>query len=212
MAANGPGATKLKQAIAYENSCKITFVDIIGQTKAVNIVMAYKHLGSKRGSSESMAPEIRARCATIAEIKGKVSKKILANGCGRSCSSFHSCKKILANDKVSCKAKVNVMNAYLCSRTLFNAGTWPMLTNYEAVRLHTEIMKLARCIAWSEQTKGGQERRGSAGVAQRQAGAGDHGHRGPFRHGTSASCTPLGPYPRCGTHQPACRNLGSCKG
>ena len=131
IAAHGKGATILKQTVAHDMGCVISFVGAQGVCKSAHCVPAYKHLGSKRDSTESMATEVKARCATIAGIVGRLRARILAN------------------DSIPRKPKANILKACLLSRVLFNAGTWPTLTAAEYTRLHTCILKPTRSIAAS---------------------------------------------------------------
>ena len=59
IAAHGRGADALKRRIAHELCNRIAFDGINGESKVLTCVSAYKHLGSKKGSTESMAAEVR---------------------------------------------------------------------------------------------------------------------------------------------------------
>ena len=129
VACNGPGANELKKTLAHKHDSVVTFQDEQGKPHDVQCVPAYKHLGSMRSATESMAAEIRARCASVASIAGRLSAKVLRN------------------PHIGVAMKANIVKAYILSRVLYNAGAWPTLTSAELSRLHSCIMKLMRRIA-----------------------------------------------------------------
>ena len=131
LAANGPGATTLKQNMAHQMGNKIEFTRWDGTKCQVSVVSAYKHLGTIRDSTESMAAEIKARCSTN--------------------SSFRviCCAKILNSDDISEVFKTNLTQAFMLSRVLYNCGTWPTLYSGEITRLHAAMAKVYKFVVRS---------------------------------------------------------------
>ena len=132
ISAHGHGADALKRKIAHELHFQVPFATADGKTKMLSCVSAYKHLGSRKGSTEAMAAEIRGKCSTITGLVGSLRHKVMAN------------------DRIHTNTKANIFQAVLLSRILFNAGTWPILTSAEHTRIHTAVLKHARTIAASE--------------------------------------------------------------
>lgn len=131
IAANGRGSLLLKRTVAHAMGRVLHFTGARGINKSVQCVAAYKHLGSMRDSTESMAAEIKARCSSVSGVVAPLS------GC------------VFANDAIPKKAKAHILQACLLSRVLYNAGTWPVLASAEYARLHTSILRPTRRIAAS---------------------------------------------------------------
>ena len=93
---------------------------------SVRVVDRYKHLGSDLFTSPCVAPLVRARAAAAApQIKSL-------------------CKGPLRSGGVSVSNKSVLINAYVCSRVLFDSGTWGVLTPSEVSVVHSTVMGVYR--------------------------------------------------------------------
>ena len=97
--------------------------------KRINVVSTYKHVGTRANMSDSLIPEIHARMADTRVV-------------------FNSIRnKFLADPSVSLQEKLQVSQAVMLAKGLFNAGSWPILFHAEYKKTHVVIMKLYRSIA-----------------------------------------------------------------
>ena len=126
----------LKRKLAHELTYKISFVGSDGTPKLLSCVSDYKHLGSTKSSTVTMAAEIRAKCSAITGAVANLRPRVMAN------------------DRISMRTKANLFQAVLLSRVLFNAGAWPILTSAEHTRIHSAILKYLRTIAASNARMG----------------------------------------------------------
>ena len=122
----GPNATKAKRVLSSnENRSVFTWH---GTETALRFVDSYKHLGTVTNSANSDSTEITHKAATIRAEGGK----LRAN--------------ILSNPLVPITRKKNIVQTYVWSKGLYNAGTWTCSTLAKIRKVHSAIMYVYRCI------------------------------------------------------------------
>ena len=109
------------------------FLPDVGPEVFINIVDAYKHVGTQCSVSPSICHEITNRVAIMN-------------------SESRALRKILRKTALPLNRKINAMQGYIFSKGLFQAGTWPALPPVQYKRIHSCILKLYRDVTrqyWS---------------------------------------------------------------
>ena len=125
MAFKGPGS-KAARARSSIDGDRVPLPDL-GDDVFLNIVGAYKHVGTQCSVSADITNEVSTRLRIIST---------------ESCSL----RKILRRVDLPLNRKVHVMQAYVLSKGLFQAGTWPALPILQYKRIHAGILKMYRDI------------------------------------------------------------------
>jgi len=109
------------------------FLPDVGPDVFINVVDAYKHVGTQCSVSASIRHEITNRVAIMS-------------------SESRALRKILRKAALPLNRKINTMQGYIFSKGLFQAGTWPALPPVQYKRIHSCILRLYRDVTrqyWS---------------------------------------------------------------
>jgi len=99
----------------------------IGADVYLNVVESYKHVGTQ--------------CSVSSDVKHEVTTRLSIMN-----TESRSLRKVLRKADSSITRKIYVLQAYIISKGLFQAGTWPALPPLQYKRLHTCILQLYRDI------------------------------------------------------------------
>ncbi len=122
----GPGSGKLRHEV--ENALNNTIVVRISATREIHlrVVRKYRHVGSQSTSAATMHEEIIIRAGLMRETMAKIAGPILCD------------------QTLDMSSKRLILLLYTCTRTTFQAGTWPTLKPSEHARIHATLMTAYR--------------------------------------------------------------------
>jgi hypothetical protein len=124
----GPEAKHFqRQSVSLYNNM-IPFTNMKGIVQYIHITKTYKHMGTKISHSDHIGEEVATRVAILGTVASRL-------------------RKIIKNNAVPLKTKINIVIIYMFSKGLYNSGTWPKLSTALYNKLHHAVIRIYRSIA-----------------------------------------------------------------